>query len=209
MATSLLEQVVAGQAPDVHRLTVEQYHLMRDCGVLHDGDPLELIDGLIVYKNRSEQGDATMVHGKRHVFVVRQLQRLSARIELLGLSLQTQLPVAISSSHEPEPDATVMLGPVEDYRDRLPTPQDALLVIEVADSSLVFDRQTKQRVYATAQIPNYWIVNLHDNTIEVYAQPNSTAGEYQSRRDYATGEIIVTELAPGKQLTVAVNELLP
>ena len=209
MSASLVDQVAAGHAPDFQRWTASQIHRMRELGILEEGSPTELIDGLLVRKDRSDFGDAPMTHGKRHAYCVRQLQRLTRQIEDLDCSLQTQLPIEISDTHEPEPDAAIMRGALADDRDRLPPAADVFLAIEVSGRSLEFDRTTKQRVYATALIREYWIINLRTKVVEVYSHPAAELGAYQSRRDYQPGETLRITIDANRGLDIAVEQLLP
>ncbi len=106
-----------------------------------------------------------------------------------GWRLRCQLTVALPDS-QPEPDFAVARGDVRTYLTRHPTPADVGLVIEVADSSLLRDRQEKTRIYARAGIPVYWIINLVDRGVEVYTQPSgpTTAPAYGASRTYQPGQ---------------------
>ena len=81
--------------------------------------------------------------------------------------------------------------------------------MEVSDSSLIFDRTTKQRLYATAGIPVFWIVNLMDMQVEVYEDPNAADGTYAKRTDYHPGQTLQLTLSPGLVIDIAVAELVP
>jgi Uma2 family endonuclease len=144
---------------------------MMEAGILREGEPIELIDGLLVYKDRSAQGDDPMTIGKKHNLVIKLLAELDRELERLGCHMQTQGPVTLSSHDEPEPDALVLRGRPRAYAERLPTAEDAEAVIEVADSSLEADRGRKLELYARARSPQYLIVNLRDSVIEVHDTP--------------------------------------
>jgi Uma2 family endonuclease len=118
------------------------------------------------------------------------------------------LPITIRPRHEPEPDGAIVRGEPLEYRDRNPAPAECCLVIEGADSSLENDRRRKQRIYASAAIAVYWIVNLRNNTVEVYEQPDPEKGEYRVRRDRQPGESIQISLLGGATVAVQVDELL-
>ena len=208
MVTSLFEQVVTGEPPIVYRLTTEQYHAMTEAGILPEGGPIELLDGLLICKDRSQVGGDPTRHSIRHASAVAHLQNLSPKIGALGFILLSQLPIRVASLSEPEPDAAVLKWTVDEYYTRFPTASDVLLLIEVAENSLRFDRTIKQRIYATAGIAYYWIVNLQENIIETYSQPDAASGDYTSRRDYTVAETIVTEFAPDKQLKVFVGDII-
>src|SRR5437867_2494541 len=152
MAASLVEQMAVGEAPPFVSLNVDQYHQMIRLGILADGAPVELIDGLLVWKDRSAQGTDRMSHDPRHAIIIHRLQRLERRLEPFSCHLRVQLPVTLNDTAEPEPDAAVINGLPEAYVEHHPTPADVIAAVEVAHSSLRFDRSTKQRNYALAGI---------------------------------------------------------
>jgi hypothetical protein len=207
--SSLLEDVVAGRTPGVFALTVEQLRRMIETGILSEGTPVELIDGILVRKDRSEAGRGdTMVHGPRHAYAMTGFQRVASRIESAGLLARLQLPLTLSSSDEPEPDMAVVRGPREAFVARHPGPDDVVLVVEVADSSLAYDRTTKQRLYAQHGIPVYWIVNLPDRRFEVYDQPLVAEGRYLRRTEVLEGSS-ATFSTGDAVIDIAVSEVLP
>ncbi len=187
--------------------TVDEYHQLIDSGVILSGAPIELIEGMLVYKDRGERGHP-MTYGPRNATCVRKLIGLDSRLTPHGFHLRSQLPITIHPKNEPEPDGAVIRGTVDDYRDRHPAPEDCALAIEVADSSLDRDRHIKQNVYASAGIPAYWIVNLRNNTIEVYEQPDSELGEYRLRRDCQLGENLELRLPGGVSIAIRVDDIL-
>ena len=185
-------------------LTVEQYHRMLAAGVLEDGEPIELLDGVLVPKDR---GDGVKINPD-HRLTMSRLLRLAPRVEDLGGHLQLQSPLTIEPQHEPEPDGMLVYGPPERYADRHPGPADVHGVIEVSSSSLERDRTTKQRIYASAEIAQYVIVNLVDRRIEVYEEPKPEAGHYGVVR-LLTGEDEVALRLGGGEIRLPVLELLP
>jgi Uma2 family endonuclease len=204
----LVEQVVSGEAPPLVPLTVEQYHIMLERGILQDGDPIELVEGLLVRKDRGVTGGPPMTHGPRHAAVVSRLMRLGHHLETLGCHLRVQLPVTLSNVDEPEPDLAIVKGSLEAFADRHPGPQDLLAVVEVADSSLRYDRGTKQRVYASAGVPAYVIVNIPEERIEFYEGPVPAEGGYGRRSEYRAGDTLALPLAQDRTLPVAVTDIL-
>jgi Uma2 family endonuclease len=148
--------------------TVEQYHLAIRSGVLEEDPAYELLDGLIVRKDRSEAGDDPLRVGNRHRRAVLFLMRLVDQLRTHGCFLQSQQPIALPPHDEPEPDGAIIRGEIDDCRDGPPGPADVLCVIEVADASLRRDRGVKLRAYAAARIPLYVIVNLIDDQVEIY-----------------------------------------
>lgn len=197
--STLFEQVIADNAELVHRLTAEQLRRMESAGILSEGEPLELIDGLLVLKDRRDAGEGPLNHGIRHATAVRRLAVLEALVQPHGFHLQRQLPIALSDYSEPDPDGAIVRGSGEDYSTGHLGPTDLLLVIEVADSSLNYDRTTKQRIYASAGIPHYWIVNLRDNQVEQFEHP-APNGAY-SRRTILRGDEQLSLLVGGSSVS--------
>lgn len=129
--------------------------------------------------------------GSKHVFKVMQLgglltERLSKRVLV---SIQNPLRIAGNSKNsEPQPDIVLLEPPIEKYQNRIPEAKDALLVVEVSDSTLEYDQTTKKAVYAQAGIPEYWIVNLIENVLEIYREP--TLEGYQTQFKLNSGEVV-------------------
>lgn len=209
MGSGSIEQVAAsGEAPRLVPLTVEQFQAMLEKAIIRDGDPIELVEGLLVWKNRAAAGEDVMTHGARHALVLKRLLRLERAFDGLGCHLLVQLPVALSTQSEPEPDAAIVRGSIEAFADRHPGPEDVLVLIEVADSSLGYDRGTKLRVYASAGIPLYLIVNIPERQIECYAEPVPGEGSYRRRTDCRKGEMLSLPLPAGRMLPLAVDDVL-
>ena len=144
------------------RFTVDEYHRMAKAGILHEDDRVELIEGEIV--EMAPIGD-------RHVACVMELgETLIAR--LIGRAkVIIQSPVPLSSSAEPEPDLAVLRLRDDRYRTGLPRAEDVLLIIEVSDTTLAYDRGIKLRLYALAAIPEVWIWNLKRRRVLVFREP--------------------------------------
>jgi Uma2 family endonuclease len=207
MGAPLLEEITAGDGPALMPLTVDQYHDMIRTGILHEGTPIELIDGILIAKDRSSQGGKSLSHDPPHALCITRLQRLDRLLEPIGVHLRLQLPVTLGRTSEPEPDVAVVLGKPESFANRHPGPKDLVAVMEVADSSLRYDRTTKQRKYAEAGIPHYWIVNLADRQIEVYDSPVPAEGVYGQRSDFLPGQTVRLDIG-GQFIEVAVNDIL-
>lgn len=204
MLPQLLEEPAAA-CIELVPLTVEQYHQMLAAGILEEGAPIELLDGLLVAKDR---GPGMTVH-PLHSFVVSQLVRRSAAIDKLGCHLRIQSAVTIPPRHEPEPDALIVRGQPRDYLQRHPGPEDVSSAVEVADSSLARDRTTKLRIYATAGIPQYVVINIPDRRLEVYEEPDRERGGYRDRRELAVEATLALLLPDGRRFEVAASDLLP
>lgn len=178
-----------------HRFTVDEYHDMIDTGILTENDRVELIRGEIIEK---------MPIGNRHIATVNRLNRLLTMATGNAAVVSVQNPVAHSDS-EPEPDIA-LLEPREDfYESSKPRADDALLVIDVAESSLDFDRQEKLPLYAEAGIQECWIVNLIDDCIEVHRNPQSD-GRYLDVKVLRRSNHVTPLAFPN--LTLAVAQIL-
>ena len=193
----------AAARPDdlIWRLGVEQYHAMVRAGILGDDDPVELLDGWLVYK---------MPKNPPHRAVTRLVQDALARIVPAEWYVDAQEPITLPDS-EPEPGVMVIRGQTRQYLDRHPGPRDVALVVEVSDATLQRDQELKKHVYARADIPVYWIVNLVENQIEVYSGPSGPAAQpaYRQQQRYRPAESVpvVIEGHPAGQ--IAAGELLP
>jgi Uma2 family endonuclease len=115
-----------------------------------------------------------------------------------------QLPFVVGDDSEPEPDIAVVRGNPRDYI--FAHPSNAVLLVEISDSTLDYDRRRKGPVYARADVPAYWIVNLVDRVVEVYREPTADRG-YQTVRRYHPGETISP--IDGTRAEIAVDDLLP
>jgi Uma2 family endonuclease len=162
-------------------------------GILTEEDRVELIKGEIVPK---------MAHGDRHVgSVIRIERRCNRRLGELAI-VSTQNPVVLDDDNEPEPDIALLRLREDEYASKKPRAGDVLLLIEVADSSLELDRHTKGPLYARAGIPEYWIVNLIEDKIEVYRDPQ-LAGRYATVLTFTRGQQIECLAFPGEGFEVA------
>ncbi len=195
------ETVLPGSdGPHLQRFSVDQYHQMIAVGILTPASRCELIHGWITEK---------MPTNPPHTQAVRVLNRLLVRMLSDDWVLSPQQPVTTADS-EPEPDIAVATGPESKYADRHPTPRESVLVIEVSDTSLAYDRGTKLELYAENRIAEYWIVNLIGGVVEVYTQPRGgKRPTYRARTDYAAGQVVPVVLG-GKQVgAIAVSDILP
>jgi len=195
--------------PSLARLDVDQYHSMIEAGILREGAPIELLDGLLVHKDRSARGEGSMSIGKRHNAAVKLLIRLDRLLTAHGCHMQIQGPVTIPSHDEPEPDGAVVCGEARDYLERNPGPADVFCVIEVSDSSLDHDRTNKLQIYAAAGIPQYVIVNLVDFQVEVFESPIPAESRYSQAKTLQAGASLSLHVGGGTHLEVPVRDLLP
>lgn len=177
-----------------HRFSRAQYEQMVDAGVFGPEDRLELLDGEII---------DIAPQKSRHATAVRLLEEALRACFGPGYDIRSQLPLALDERSEPEPDIAVVPGSPRDYRDAHPT--GALLIVEVADATLAYDRIRKLAAYARAGIPEYWILDLNGESLEVCRRP---LGETYAERHILQPSDRVSPLA-GRGGEIAVADLLP
>jgi Uma2 family endonuclease len=202
---SILHQALDGQVKLVG-LTVDQYHDLIDRGTLAEDTSTELIDGLLVQKDRSKAGENPMTVGDRHRIAVLRLQRLLPQFEAFGCFLQAQQPITLPPDNEPEPDISVIRGTIDDYAQRKPAAADIISVLEVADSSLNRDLSTKLRVYAAAGIAEYIVVDLQNDIVIVHRQPQ--AETYTKIENLFRGDVLQLSAGGTNHVDIAVSVLL-
>lgn len=173
------------------RFTVDEYYKMIELGMLKDYEKAEIIEGELIQK---------MPIGKKHSPVVEKLNEVLRDRLGKSVSLRNQQPVRFSDYDEPEPDLAVLQRREDFYFDHKPIPKDVLLLIEVSDATLKYDRDTKLPLYAEAEIPEVWIVNLPNNIVEVHRKPS--VGIYQLTEVFKRGEPIKSAALPDLQLAV-------
>jgi len=205
---TLIEEAAAGETPPVRELAVDDIDGMLGAGVLREGGPFELIEGFLVRKDRDAEGGDGMTYGPRHALVVSSLVRLGSLLEPHGYCLRAQLPVVLSETSAPEPDIAILRGTLDDFASRHPGAEDVAAVIEVADHSLAYDRSIRQRLYATAGIPQFWIVNLVDDQLEVFDQPDPEAGSHGRCIGLGPATTAMLTLGPRASLEIPVASLL-
>jgi Uma2 family endonuclease len=179
------------------RMTVGQYERLVQTGLL-DGQPIELINGLLV--NKIEKSSP-------HSWTVEALREAIGRLLASGWSFRQEQPVAIPDLNEPEPDLVVVRGSRDDYAKRHPRADDVALLIEVSDSTLEKDRGPKLRAYARGEIQVYWIVNLIDRQLEIHTSPSPTG--YRDRRVMAVGDEALLVIGGQEVGRIPVSTILP
>jgi Uma2 family endonuclease len=164
VASLPITNVSVGVAPDRRkRFTLDEYHRLIELGVFGEDDRIELIHGDLV---------EMVAKNTAHILCCRKLlQQLPVQVGDRGI-VQCQDPIVMPSASEPEPDFAVLQPLIGDDK---PMASDVLLVIEVSDSSLDYDRAVKGPLYAEAQIPHYWIFNVLDGQVECLSQPQQNA----------------------------------
>jgi Uma2 family endonuclease len=180
---------------DPTRISVERYLGLVEAGVLGEDDRVELLEGVIVAMAPQNPPHAAGVARADHALRKAIGERAHVRPQL-SLVLRRSVP---------EPDLAVVPGAVDDYERAHPT--TALLVVEVADTSLKQDRLSKAAIYAAAGIPEYWIVNLRDEVVEVMRDPDPALARYREVRNAARGARLELVALPGAALDA--SALLP
>jgi len=163
--------------------TVDDYHRLAEVGILGEDDRVELLDGQIVEMSPI---------GPRHAGCVKALTRLLYRTLGDAVVLGIQDPAVLGTRSEPQPDIAVLKPRADSYRSAHPRPEDILLVIEVADTSLESDRDVKLPLYAGAGIPEAWLVDLEHDVVAVHRHPGP--GAYQDIRTMGRGDALTVPL---------------
>ena len=176
-------------------ISVDEYHRMAEDGLFAQDERVELIEGEIVEK---------MVIKNPHAAGVRRLDALFHRAVGGRVVIDVQNPVRLGDWSEPEPDVKLLAWRDDYYGSSAPTAQDVLLVVEVADSSVRYDREVKGPLYARQGIREYWLLNLPAGLLEVYRRPGPDG--YREVRRLRHGDSIAPEAFP--DAVFAVSDLL-
>jgi Uma2 family endonuclease len=180
------------QTPALHRFSAEDYHRLAELGILSPDSRVELIEGAI--------HDMSPI-GPLHSGVVIRLSRFFNLQAKNRWTVSTQNPVGLDNYSEPQPDLVLLKPAPEDYTQHHAAPDDVFLLIEVADSSLDFDRGKKLQVYARAGIAEVWIINLPESVIEVYREPHFTG--YEKKTVLRAGDKAAPAAFPRDALDIA------
>ncbi len=182
-------------AATTYQFSVEEYHKLGEAGIFHEDDRVELLNGDIVIMAPI---------GIRHIKAVRRLIRSMSRHFADRCTVDAQNPVMIDGHSEPQPDI-LLLRATADTRETSPLPEDVLLLLEVADSSLLYDQRDKLEAYARNGIVEYWLLDLTRNELHVFRDPEGCA--------YRTTLVVRADesIAPlaFADTPVAVSEILP
>lgn len=182
-------------------ITHEDFVALVESGVFAPEERLELLAGELT---RREPVNTA------HAVAVRLVQMALESVRKEGYDVRPPLPLVLSEYDMPFPDIAVVAGSPRDYLSQHPA--SALLVVEVSDASLQTDREVKGSLYASAGIPEYWIVNLRERVLEVYREPGAEAravygAAYRQRRVLRADDQISPLFAP--EATLQVAQLLP
>jgi len=173
-------------------IKVDEYHLMGEVGILGEKG-IELIEGELIKMSPT---------GSKHASCVNRLNKLFNRL-LVEEIVAVQNPIILDDFSEPEPDLAILKYQEDFYAKAHPTPQDVRLLIEVSDSTLDADREIKAPLYAKVGIPEYWIVNIEAQQIEVYYAPK--LGNYQQKEIFEINDEVKAQFSA--QITLKVKDV--
>lgn len=178
----------------LHSWSRSEYERIVDAGAFDPGSRLELLDGEIIEMSPQKSAHATAVD-----LVEDALRQCFGG----GFYVRGQKPIALDEMSEPEPDVAVVTGRIRDYADR--HPRTAVLIVEVSDTTLAFDRARKAPAYARNGVTEYWIINLRDRVLEVHREPARES--YRQRLLLGEQDTVSPLAAPDGR--IAVGDLLP
>ena len=180
----------------VHRFTVAEYYAITEAGILKKEDRVELIDGVIV---------AMAPMGRNHRSTTNRYTRLFGESVRRRAIVQIQSSIVLDDRTMPEPDLALLREQADFYRSDDAGPEDVLLLIEVSDSSVGYDRNEKLPRYARAGIPEVWLTILPERVIEAHTEP--AGGRYTQMRTFRPGGAISPGCFP--DIALSVDEILP
>jgi Uma2 family endonuclease len=172
------------------RFTVAEYHRMIDAGILGEDEHVELLEGEILEMSPQE---------KPHARALSKLNGRFGRFLTSAHAIRIQLPLTLADS-EPEPDLAIVREDDEAAASRHPS--TALLVVEIANTSVRYDLNVKARLYAQASIPEYWLIVVPKHAVEVLRDPDAKGGGYRSRTTLTTSETLSPVAFPGLVIPV-------
>jgi Uma2 family endonuclease len=181
----------------VKRWTVDEYHRIGALGILQPNERTELIAGQILFM---------AAKGTPHVLSLRLLSiALDRLLADLPFFVSTQDPIQLDDFSEPEPDCAIVRGTALDYADRHPRASDVVLVVEIADSTLKYDTEVKDKFYAQSGITDYWVLDVKNRQLYVFRNPTDTG--YTSRHVFNEPHQIIPLALPN--ITLELTDMLP
>jgi Uma2 family endonuclease len=178
-----------------HKFSVEDYYAMLEAGILNEDSHVELIYGEIVAMSPINPRHASKVDELNEQFRARLGQRVIVR---------SQNPVRLGDESEPQPDIALLKWRNDRYKKAHPLPVDVLLIVEVSDSSVTYDRSVKASLYASVGVAEVWIVNLAEQRLEMFRNPDQ--GDYRERKLLKPGDSVTPLAFP--DVTFAVSDIL-
>ena len=185
-------RIVYTYADKPRLFNVDEYYAMAEAGILAPEERVELLNGEIVEMSPIGDVHAYSVDEAVYLFTIQLGERARVR---------SQNPVRLASNREFQPDVSILRWREDKYLSGHPMPEDVLLLIEVSDSTLDYDRNVKLAIYAEAEIPETWIANIPDQVVEVYTLPSG--GVYQMRQVFSVGESVSPLAFPDVSLPVS------
>ncbi|OKH34066.1 hypothetical protein NIES2119_21430 [[Phormidium ambiguum] IAM M-71] len=177
------------------KFTVKQYHQMIEAGILTEDDRVELIKGEIVEMTPINRRHSAHVNRLNELFILRLAQLVTVGV---------QNPVELNDNSEPQPDISLLRRKADFYKSGHPQPQDILLLVEVADTTVESDREIKIPLYAENGIIEVWLIDINEQYIEVYRQPS--ANGYQNIQRFVRGQNLSILAFP--EVIISVDEVL-
>ncbi|MDD1635895.1 MAG: Uma2 family endonuclease [Methylococcaceae bacterium] len=178
--------------PTKHLTNLDEWRRLGEANIFPPGSRLELINGEILEMSPI---------GFNHAGHVIRLLNFFAPLVGNNALINSQNPLQLGDLSEPEPDFMLLKPNADFYSSRHPNADDVLLVVEVADSSLVFDQNQKLHLYALHGIPEYWLLNLNDLSLEVYRNPNGEV--YAEKTTLRAGDVITLSQLNGISVRIA------
>ncbi len=178
--------------PTRRRINVDEYYAMAEAGILAPHERVELIDGEIITMSPI---------GNEHAASVDTITDFLVPLVTGRAIVRVQSHLRLDEQNQSEPDLMLLKRREDYYRYRAPGPTDVLLLVEVSDSSLAFDRSVKLALYARFNVPEVWIENIPDRVVEAYTNP--VEGQYTESRIYRPGETITPGAFPDVSLSVS------
>ena len=176
-----------------HRWSVTEYHRMAEAGLLDETDRVELIEGELV--------DMAPI-GSKHAFRVDSIARALQRAAGASFLVRVQNPILLGEHSEPQPDIAVVND--KNYAESHPEAEDVLLIVEVSDTTLAYDRDVKLSLYARHGIPEVWLLDVNAGELTIYREP--AEGQYRLIRKPTSAEAVSPVLVPG--VTIALVQVL-
>ena len=173
------------------RFNISQYHQMSEAGILSENDKVELINGEIIEMSPI---------GRRHTACVNRLNSVFSQLLGKKVIIAVQNPIILNNLSEPQPDIALLKPRADFYESGHPQPQDVFLLIEVADSSLEYDRDVKIPLYASSGITEVWLVDIYQQVIIVYRYPSENG--YRDIQTLSRGEKLSISAFPENNLFV-------
>ena len=180
-----------GQNLKLRQITVEEYDLMIQTGVFDENDQVELLNGAIVEK---------MPKGPKHSAATDRVTRVFYRNFEENVVIRNQNPIWLDEFSEPEPDIVLAKARDDNYENSHPIPAEIYLILEVSDSTLDYDRNTKGEAYARAGIRQYIVLNVQERLLEDYREPGTDG--FQSKQTYRAGQRFNLAAFPNTLLSV-------